>query len=610
VAAIREIMRRVSKSASGAPARILHENPETLGNDAATAANSHRYLRPCESGGFSAGRPATPISLPNFLGQIKGAIITMTSFPIARPAIPSWVCGTLALLGAGLVVTALADWLFYLHAPGMSVAIFVAALCVTALLTNPVRASRTGLAGAIAVLAAALLPAIEDFGLLSLVFAAAGASVFALVATGWPARSALQRLTDVGSMIASGPFRLAADLGYAIHEAKQRDITTHGADWLVAWIVPVGLGGLFLLLFSRANPLIEQWLSSVDTSAWKHIDLARPLFWLAVIALTWPFLQVRIGIKPTMQHILDALELELSPERLSSAQSPDRTIIAAPATTVRSDGPLFGRTAILRSLVLFNALFAVQSTLDAAYLWGGLALPAGMTYAAYAHRGAYLLIVTALMAAAFVVAAAQPGTTIARSCLVRVLVFLWIGQNLLLVLSSMLRLDLYVEVYSLTQWRCAAFVWMLLVAAGLILIVARIVLDRTNRWLVWANAAVLALALYVCSLVDFSSTIAQFNVMHSREITGSGQPADMAYLCGLGPAVLPALDKLAAKTKANSNGRLPQSGVCDCRGSLEARHAWRMADWRAWTFRGYRLKQYLDDRDAHALAAGVRQSMV
>jgi hypothetical protein len=534
----------------------------------------------------------------------------MASFPIARPAIPSWMCGTLPLLGAGVAVTALADWLFYLRAPGISVAIFVAALCVAALLTNPVRASRTELAGAIAVLAAALLPAMEDFGLLSLAFVVAGACVFVLLATGWPARSAERRLTDVGWMIVSGPFRLAADLGCAVREAKQRDIAKHGANWLVAWIVPVGLGGVFLLLFSQANPLIERWLTSVDTTHWTHLDLARRLFWLAVIALTWPFLQVRIGGKSTMQYIVDALELELSHEQSPSAQSPDAAVTAAPATTVPADGPLFGRTAILRSLVLFNALFAVQSALDVTYLWSGLALPAGMTYASYAHHGAYPLMVTALMAGAFVLAAIQPGTSIVRSRLVRALVFLWIGQNVLLVLSSMLRLDLYVEVYSLTEWRCAAFVWMLLVAAGLILIVARIVLERTNRWLVWANAAVLALTLYICSLVDFSGTIARFNVMHSREIAGTGQPADIAYLCGLGPAALPALDMLAAKIKANAKGWLPESSVYDCRQSLELRHAARMGDWRAWTFRGYRLNQYLDDRDARALAAGVRQSMV
>jgi len=396
-------------------------------------------------------------------------------------------------------------------------------LCVAALLTNPVRASRTELAGAIAVLAAALLPAMEDFGLLSLAFVVAGACVFVLLATGWPARSAERRLTDVGWMIVSGPFRLAADLGCAVREAKQRDIAKHGANWLVAWIVPVGLGGVFLLLFSQANPLIERWLTSVDTTHWTHLDLARRLFWLAVIALTWPFLQVRIGGKSTMQYIVDALELELSHEQSPSAQSPDAAVTAAPATTVPADGPLFGRTAILRSLVLFNALFAVQSALDVTYLWSGLALPAGMTYASYAHHGAYPLMVTALMAGAFVLAAIQPGTSIVRSRLVRALVFLWIGQNVLLVLSSMLRLDLYVEVYSLTEWRCAAFVWMLLVAAGLILIVARIVLERTNRWLVCQRRSACADALYLQP--------GRF-LRHDRAFQRDAQPGDRRH----GPA--------------------------------------------------------------------------
>jgi Domain of unknown function (DUF4173) len=530
----------------------------------------------------------------------------MISLPIARRAIPFTMGSTIPLLGTAVVVTALTDWLFYLHQPGISVAIFLAALCAAVLVTNPVRASRTEFAVAIAVLAAALVPAIEDFSPLSLVFAVAGAGVFALLTTGWPARPAVQRLTDVVRMIVSGPFRLAADLGGAVHAARQRDMAKHGAGWLLAWIVPVGLGGLFLLLFSQANPLIDQWVTSIDLSylknLWKNLDLVRPLFWLAVVALTWPFLQVRIGDKPVMQAVMDALALELPPP---PASPPAAT--AAPAATVSGDGPLFGRTAILRSLILFNALFAVQSALDVAYLWGGLALPAGMSYASYAHRGAYPLIATALLAAAFVLAAMQPGSSIERSRLVRALVFLWIGQNVLLVLSSILRLDLYVDVYSLTGWRCAAFVWMLLVAAGLVLIVARIVLDRSNRWLVWGNVAVLALTLYVCSLVDFPGLIARFNVMHSRDIAGVGAPVDVLYLCSLGPAALPALDMLA--DKAIASGQWVPFGINNCRWSLESRQAARMEDWRAWTFRGYRLQRFLDERNAHALATGAHQSM-
>jgi hypothetical protein len=539
----------------------------------------------------------------------------MISIPIARPSIPFGICGP--LLGAGVAVTALADWLFYMHVPGISVVVFLAALCGTTLLINPVGASRAELAAAIVILAVALLPAIEDFGLLSLVFAVVGVCAFALLAIGWPPRPAVERLTDVGWMIVSGPLRLAADLACAIDEARQRDLAKHGANWVLAWIVPVGLGGIFLLLFSQANPLIEAWLRSTDTSGWKNLDLVRPLFWLAVIASTWPLLRVRIGGKPTMQDLVNLLDpspmhltdlLDPSPMHAPTIQSSAATVTTARAAKVSADGPLFGRTAILRSLVLFNVLFAVQSALDVTYLWGGLALPAGMSYASYAHRGAYPLIVTALLAAAFVLAAMQPGTSIERSRLARALVILWIGQNVLLVLSSMLRLDLYVDVYSLTEWRCAAFVWMLLVAAGLVLIVARIILDRSNRWLVWSNAAVLALTLYGCSLVDFSGLIARFNVNHSWEAGGAGEPVDVAYLCGLGPAALPALDVLAAKASANGR-RLPDS-VRECRRSLELRHAMRMGDWRAWTFRGYRLGRLLDERNARSVATGVRQSII
>ena len=61
-----------------------------------------------------------------------------------------------------------------------------------------------------------------------------------------------------------------------------------------------------------------------------------------------------------------------------------------------------------RSLILFNALFALQTGLDLAYLWGGANLPDGMSHAEYAHRGAYPLIATALLAAGFVLIAMRP----------------------------------------------------------------------------------------------------------------------------------------------------------------------------------------------------------
>jgi hypothetical protein len=123
----------------------------------------------------------------------------MVSLPIAQSEIPSEMRALLRCLAAAAAVTTLADWLFYLHRPGISVVIFAGALAAAALATNKVRATRTELALATAVLVVSLLPATEDFGLLALAFAAAGAAAFVLLASGWQARDGLERMRDLAA---------------------------------------------------------------------------------------------------------------------------------------------------------------------------------------------------------------------------------------------------------------------------------------------------------------------------------------------------------------------------------------------------------------------------
>ena len=188
---------------------------------------------------------------------------------------------------------------------------------------------------------------------------------------------------------------------------------------------------------------------------------------------------------------------------------------------------IFGEAAIRNSLIVFNLLFAVQTVMDLLYLWGGVRLPDGMSHADYAHRGAYPLILTALLAAAFVLAAMRRGGPAGQSSLIRRLVYLWIGQNVLLVISSILRLDLYVQVYSLTEMRIAAGIWMGLVAAGLVLILARIVLGRSNTWLVTMNLATLGITLYACAFLDFSAMIASKGARR-RVLSSSARAASTA----------------------------------------------------------------------------------
>ena len=114
--------------------------------------------------------------------------------------------------------------------------------------------------------------------------------------------------------------------------------------------------------------------------------------------------------------------------------------------------------------------------------------PISVTLAAYAHRGAYPLIATALLAGVFVLVTLRPGSDTAAVPLIRRLVVLWVGQNVFLVASSILRTLDYVDAYSLTRLRVAALLWMALVAVGLSLILWRMLSGKSATWLINANA--------------------------------------------------------------------------------------------------------------------------
>jgi hypothetical protein len=465
-------------------------------------------------------------------------------------------------LTVALAVTGFADWLFYDQKIGISVALFLLVLGALSLLTNPVHAGWRQWLLATVITLTGLASVVEEFNVLSATLAVLAVAVAISSLTNPLMQGLRERYAAIQELLLIGPFRIFIDIA----QSPRWSLTLKS---FTVWVVPLFLSCVFLLLFSSANPLIETWLSALDPrAAASRLSAVRLLFWGVTLCVVWPF----IYLKWVCRSLPGSWVSETEPPAAEQAPS-----------------ELFGAAAILRSLLLFNLLFAVQTALDVVYLWGGVALPDGLTYAAYAHRGAYPLIVTALLAAGFVLAAMRPGGPAQRMPVIRVLVFFWVAQNVMLVVSSMLRLDLYVQIYSLTWWRVAAFIWMLLVAAGLILIVARIAFDRSNSWLVRMNLATAALLACICAFINFPYVIATYNVDHSKEMSGNGQTLDFTYLLGLGPQALPAIDRyLAALTNAYIRDNLTWY-----RDQLVTNQLAELDSWRAWSFRGYRLKQYL-----------------
>ena len=471
-----------------------------------------------------------------------------------------------------ILLAAMADWLFYYGYPvGISAVIFLLALNAAVIFANPVHANRHEIQIAICLFAAGVAPWIIEPGTIEFLLMIASTACCAVMLTRSGANTADTVFASL-ALLFGGWRALPEGWNGAANWMRSDDGGARHARGLMTWIMPAVLGLIFIQLFASANPLIDGWIGAIELSAiFAHIEAPRVAFWISMMMIAWPFVFMRLRSRTNVK--------------------PDLSMVSAEQPASRLPQQIFSKAAILRSLILFNLLFAMQTLLDVAYLWGGMALPDGLSYAAYAHRGAYPLVVTALLAAVFVVAAMRPGSETERAPFIRHLVFLWIGQNILLVVSSILRLDLYVEVYSLTYLRVAAFIWMILVAFGLILIVARIALGKPNSWLVAMNAGALAVTLYLCFFVNFPHVIASYNVAHSREIAGQGAALDVGYLLSLGPQAIPALDRYF-ELKPNL---VPAQSIATRNRHAEA-YIERMKSWRGWSFRDGQLVRYLRDK--------------
>lgn len=449
-------------------------------------------------------------------------------------------------LAVGLV--AAADALLFEVRPGLGLGLFALA-CVAAL--PAVRASHAAwppLAVA-AVLAALQIDRPTAVGCLLLVAAMGIAALAPRAASDGDVWRWSQRLIMAGLKGLVGPL---LDLRRLLN-ARARSRPLKVTAVLLGAILPLLGGAVFLWLFASANPVIGEGLASLSL---PEPDVGRVVFWGFVAAPVWALLRPR-GLRRTR---------------------------AAPGMAGDLDIPGVTTASIAVSLIVFNALFVLQNVLDLAFLWSGAGLPKGVSFADYAHRGAYTLIATAILAGLFVLVFLRPGSRTAASRPVRILVTVWVAQNLFLVASTMLRTFDYIEAYSLTRLRIAALAWMALVAVGLVLVCWRLLRAKSSSWLINANVLAAALVLAACSAVDLGALAAAWNVRHARELGGAGTNLDLCYLHSLKGAAIVSLAELERKPLPDDL----RDRASFVRRDLTAEVAADGAGWRSWRWRDAR----------------------
>lgn len=451
-------------------------------------------------------------------------------------------------IAALAVLILLADGLFWDVDLGISIAFYALVLSACILAMRPGGVTRREAAIAMSLTLVCNLPAIEQVQPLSLGFSGAGVVMILAWVTLEPRTGMWQAFVLFTQASFVGPLALPFDAADDLRGVRS------GVDvraWARAVALPLGIGAVFLVLFIYANPLVETALTRVTSiEVFTPAQLSRATFWGLSACFLWPYLtpqgRWRMGTGP------------------------------AGGSFTMPTSPLINAGSVRTSLIVFNVMFAVQTLSDLGILTGGLALPEGMSYAQYAHRGAYSLVITALLSGAFAVATHR---MVAESHVLKILMYIWLGQNLFLVLTATVRLGLYVDAYTLTYLRVAAFIWFGLVAVTLALIIVQIARERPLSWLIRSCVFAVAGTLYLCCFMNFAYVITSYNMAHTTP-----EALDLEYLCRLGEQVIPAM---------MDYGQITDQTVCGRDGLASIRFD-PMQDWQEWGFRRWRLQRYLE----------------
>ncbi len=312
---------------------------------------------------------------------------------------------------------------------------------------------------------------------------------------------------------------------------------------------------VFAVLFALADAVFARLAG--DVLAWRpDVDIADILRRSLIVGFTaWAvagLLALGAGLLPVLMP---------GGESRGGAQVPftgGRSLGAASAAEMAGRGRYgLGTAEAATVLLAVDLLFAAFVILQVAYLFGGhdtMAL-AGMTYADYARRGFFELVLVAVLAGLLVAAADVAVGRRSRAQLGASLALL--GLTAVVLVSAFVRLRLYQDAYGWTELRFVVLVAIGWLAVALA-ITAGLLLAHRTRWILHAMGILVLVTVAGMNVVGPQAFVAERNLERAIDPSlvppGGRTGLDARYLQELGdeavPSIVAALPRLSAADRA------------------------------------------------------------
>jgi hypothetical protein len=287
-------------------------------------------------------------------------------------------------------------------------------------------------------------------------------------------------------------------------------------SWLIG-IVPIFVVVVFFLLYKSANPMFNELTKKINFSF-----ISWPL--IRFTLLGWLLIYVYYNQRYIIQLILKD---KLLKEDLSEI-------------TIKKEYSIFKSTSseYQSAIIMFtmlNILLFIVNVLDMQFLFINRALPIGVGHSEFVHQGVNTLIASIIIAIIISLYYFRGSLNfLEKNTALKWLAYLWLLQNMVLVITSGNKNHFYVEDYGLTYKRIGVYIYLLLTLLGLVTTMIKITYTKSNWFLLRKNTWLFYFVFIASGLIHWDKLIVNFN-------TYSAKHQEKLYLYGLSDICLPTL---------------------------------------------------------------------